>query len=109
MITADNAGGIRIWTLSDLAVPPVVISDGNEEISDLAFSQEGNAFLAATPSEVTQRPAHVRCMTAGLCTRVTRNLSPAEWSAYVGRDIQYEPTCPDRTYRIRIKTVTGAR
>ncbi|HWR75374.1 MAG TPA: hypothetical protein VN276_07030 [Bacteroidales bacterium] len=109
MITADNAGGIRIWTLSDLAIPPVVISDGDEEITGLAFSQDGNAFLAVTPSEVIQRPAHVRCMTSGLCTRVTRNLSPAEWTAYVGRDIQYEPTCPDRTYRIRVKSVTGAR
>ena len=109
MITADNTGGIRMWTLSDLAIPPVVISDGNEEITYLAYNQDGNAFLAATPAEVTQRPAHVRCMTAGLCTRVTRNLSPAEWAAYVGRDIEYEPTCPDRTYRIRVKNVTGAR
>jgi WD40 repeat protein len=109
MITADNTGGIKIWTLSDLTIPPVVISDGNEEITDLAFSQDGNAFLAATPSGVTQRPAHVKCMTDGLCTRVTRNLSPAEWTAFVGRDILYEPTCPDRTYRIRVKNVTGAR
>ena len=109
MITADKTGGIRIWTLSDLAIPPVVISDSNEEITELAFNQDGNAFLAATSAEVTQRPAHVRCMTAGLCTRVTRNLSPAEWTAYVGRDIQYEPTCPDKTYRIRVKSVTGAR
>jgi hypothetical protein len=109
MITADRTGGIRLWALSDLTIPPVVISDSNEDIINLACNKDGNSFLAATRTEVTQRPAHVRCMTAGLCTRVTRNLSPAEWSAYVGRDIEYEPTCPDKTYQIRIREVTGAR
>lgn len=109
MITADNAGGLRIWALSDLAKPPVVIADGKEEIMNLTFNPDGNAFLAATRSEVTQRPAHVKCMTAGLCTKVTRNLSPAEWAAYVGSDIAYEPTCPGRTYKIRVRGITGAR
>jgi hypothetical protein len=109
MITGDKTGDIKIWALSDLSQPPVVISDSNEDILHLAFSKDGNAFLAATGTEVTQRPAHVRCMTADLCTRVTRNLSPVEWSAYVGSDIEYEPTCPDRSYKIRVKEIIGAR
>jgi hypothetical protein len=109
MITADRKGGISIWSLSDLTRPPVVISDSNEEIMHLVFNKDGNAFLAATRTEVTQRPAHVKCMTAGLCTMVTRNLSPVEWAAYVGRDIEYEPTCPDRPYKIKVKEITGAR
>jgi len=109
MITADRTGAIRIWALSDLTRPPVVISDNNEGIIRLACNKDGNSFLAATRTEVTQRPAHVRCMTGGLCTRVTSNLSPAEWAAYVGRDIEYEPTCPDKTYKIRVREVTGAR
>jgi WD40 repeat protein len=109
MITADKTGNIRIWALSDLAMPPVVISDSNEEIMHLVFSKDGNAFLAATRTEVTQRPANVRCMTNGLCSMVTRNLSPAEWAAYIGRDIEYEPACPDRPYKIRVKEIAGAR
>jgi hypothetical protein len=40
---------------------------------------------------------------------VTRNLSPVEWAAYVGRDIEYEPTCPDRPYKIKVKEIAGAR
>ncbi len=108
MITADNTGCMRIWTLSDLAIPPVVISDSKEEVMNMAFNPDGNSFLAATRSEVTQRPAHVRCMTGGLCSMVTRNLSPVEWTAYVGRNIEYEPTCPDRTYKIKVRSVTGA-
>jgi hypothetical protein len=109
MVTADRTGDIRIWALADLARPPVVISDSKEDIMHLVFNKDGNAFLAATRTEVTQRPAHVKCMTAGLCTMVTRNLSPVEWAAYVGRDIEYEPTCPDRPYKIRVKEIAGAR
>ncbi len=109
MITGDKTGDIKIWALSDLSRPPVVISDSNEDVLHLACSKDGNSFLAATGTEVTQRPAHVRCMTADLCTRVTRNLSPVEWSAYVGSDIEYEPTCPDRPYKIRVKEIIGAR
>jgi len=109
MITSDRTGVIRIWALSDLARPPVVISDNNEDIMLLIFNKDGNSFLAATSTEVTQRPAHVKCMTAGLCTIVTRNLSPVEWAAYVGHDIEYEPTCPDRPYKIKVKEIAGAR
>jgi WD40 repeat protein len=109
MITADKTGSIRIWALSDLARPPVVISDSNEDILHLDYNKDGDAFLTATRTEVTQRPAHVRCMTDGLCTMVTRNMSPVEWAAYVGRDIEYEPTCPDRSYKIRVKEITVAR
>lgn len=109
MVTADRTGDIRIWALADLARPPVVISDSKEDIMHLVFNKDGNAFLAATRTEITQRPAHVKCMTAGLCTMVTRNLSPVEWAAYVGRDIEYEPTCPDRPYKIRVKEIAGAR
>jgi WD40 repeat protein len=107
MLTADKAGNIKLWSLSDLTRPPAVISDSGEDIIRLAFSEDGNAFLAATHIEVTERPAHVRCMTDGLCSMVKRNLSPAEWSAYVGRDIEYEATCPDKTYQIRVKEVIG--
>jgi energy-coupling factor transporter ATP-binding protein EcfA2 len=109
MITADKSGDIRIWALSDLTQPPIVISDSKEDIMELFFNKDGNAFLAATRTEVTQRPAHIKCMTAGLCTMVTRNLSLAEWAAYVGRDIEYEPACPDRPYKISVKEIAGAR
>ncbi len=108
MLTADRAGTIKLWTLSDLTQTPVVISDGREAIMHLAFNEDGNAFLSATSVEVIERPAHVRCMTDNLCSLVHRNLSQAEWSAYVGRDIDYETTCPDKTIQITVREIIGS-
>jgi WD40 repeat protein len=108
MLTADRAGTIKLWALSDLTQLPVVISEGREGIMHLAFNYDGNAFLSATGVEVTQRPAHIRCMTDNLCSLVHRNLSQAEWSAYVGRDIDYEATCPDKTFQITVKEIIGS-
>lgn len=107
--TADESGEIRLWSGSDLSQPPVVISDSDKDIVSMTFTDQGNAFLTAAGSTVTRRPAHVRCMTDGLCDKVTRNLSELEWDAFVGRDIEYEPTCPDKAYRIKVREIIGAR
>lgn len=109
MLTADGAGGIKLWSLTNLAQPPVVFTDSPGDIVCLTFCENGEAFLAATGEDVTRRPAHVRCMTTGLCDKVTRNLSEQEWSAWVGGDIDYEATCPDKEYQIRVKEIRGAR
>ncbi len=109
MLTSDESGEIKLWSLKDLAQPPVVFADSRNDIICLAFCEDGDAFLAATGQDVVQRPAHVRCMTSGLCDKVTRNLSELEWSAWVGPDIDYEATCPDKEYNIRIREIRGAR
>jgi WD40 repeat protein len=108
MLTADNSGEIRLWTMANLARPPVVFTDGGKDVLKLAFSDGGDAFLSASGSDVVRRPAHVRCMTDGLCDKVTRNLTEQEWTAFIGQDIEYEPTCPNREYRIRVREIRGA-
>ena len=109
MLTADDAGEIRLWTLANLSQPPVVFTDSRKEINSLIFCDDGNTFLAATGNEVTRRPAYIQCITDGLCDRITRNLTEQEWSAYVGQDVEYEPTCPDKAYKISVREVRGAR
>lgn len=109
MLTADASGEIRLWTMANMAQPPVVFTDGEKDVLRLAFSDSGDAFISATRTDVIRRPAHIRCMTDGLCDKVTRNLTEQEWTAFVGQDIEYEPTCPNREYRIRVREIRGAR
>ena len=109
MLTADASGEIRLWTMANLAQPPVVFTDGGKDLLRLAFSDSGDAFISATGRDVIRRPAHMRCMTDGLCDKVTRNLTEQEWTAFVGQDIEYEPTCPNREYRIKVREIRGAR
>ena len=109
MLTADDKGEIRLWTMANLGQPPVVFTDNEKDILRLAFTEAGDAFLTATSHDVTQRPAHIRCMATGICDKVTRNLSEQEWIAWVGGDIEYEPTCPDKAIQIKVKEIRGAR
>ncbi len=108
MVTADDQGEIRLWNVADLSQPPVVFTDSNDRVIRLAFSDNGKAFLAATPAGVDRRPAHVSVMTEGLCDRVNRNLTAEEWAAYVGADIPWEATCPEKEYSIRVREIRGA-
>jgi hypothetical protein len=36
---------------------------------------------------------------------VTRNFTPEEWLAYVGKDITYEKTCSGADYKIKIREI----
>ncbi|MCI0523279.1 MAG: hypothetical protein L0Y37_06460, partial [Bacteroidales bacterium] len=105
MITADETGEIKLWTLANLSQPPAIIADCNEGVVNIAYANGEKSFVTVTSASVTQRPAHVNSMTGNLCSKVTRNLTPAEWSAFVGSDIGYEPTCPDKTYKIRVREI----
>jgi WD40 repeat protein/energy-coupling factor transporter ATP-binding protein EcfA2 len=109
MLTADDSGVIKLWTMANLSQPPVHFSDSRGKILSMIFCNDGDAFLTASESNVTRRPAHIRCMTDGLCDKVTRNLSLQEWSAFVGQDIDYEATCHGEAYTIRVREVRGAR
>ena len=103
MVTADETGELRLWSMANLSQPPAVIDDCREGVVNIAFTNGEKSFVTVTDASVTQRPARVSSMTGNLCSKVTRNLTPAEWSAFVGSDVGYEPTCPDKTYKIRVR------
>jgi energy-coupling factor transporter ATP-binding protein EcfA2 len=109
MATAGEEKFIKLWNYDDPREVPPIITDCNESIVKIGFSDNGKVLLAATIDGVTKRPAHVEYMTAGICDKVTRNLSPEEWTAFVGRDIEYENTCLDKTYRIRVTEIRGGK
>ncbi|MCJ7819903.1 MAG: hypothetical protein MUP53_01770, partial [Bacteroidales bacterium] len=109
MATAGEEKFIKLWNFDDPREVPPIITDCSESIVKIGFSDNGKVLLAATIYGVTKRPAHVEYMTAGICDKVTRNLSPEEWTAFVGRDIEYENTCLDKTYRIRVTEIRGGK
>lgn len=107
MATAGKDGVIKLWDMGDLGEAPPVITDNGNNILNLGFIDNGRAILAATAGTLTMRPAHVEFMSAGLCEKVTRNLTADEWTAYVGRDIDYEQTCHDDGYHIKVTQIKG--
>jgi hypothetical protein len=58
-----------------------------------------------TKPVVIQRPTLADSFAADGCSYVSRNFTPDEWIAYVGKDITYEKTCPESNFKIRIKEI----
>ena len=109
MATASESGIIKLWDMGDLGEAPPIIADSGNDIVNLGFADNGRSLLAATTGSLTMRPAHVEYMTTGLCDKVTRNLTREEWTAFVGRDVEYEQTCQEEVYRIRVTQIKGGQ
>ena len=57
------------------------------------------------PDIITGRPTSSDMLTEGICENLTRNMTPNEWIAYVGKDIEYERTCYENEFRIRVNII----
>jgi WD40 repeat protein len=108
MATAGNDGLLKLWDTDDLASPPVIFSDNEGIVIAFDFSPDGESILSGSsgsqPRLIT-RPAFADSFAADGCSYVTRNFTPNEWLAYVGKDIAYEKTCAGADYKIRIREI----
>jgi WD40 repeat protein/energy-coupling factor transporter ATP-binding protein EcfA2 len=108
MATAGNDGTLKLWDTGDLVNPPVTFSDNEGIVIAFDFSPEGETILAGssgTQPKLIARPALADSFAADGCSYVTRNFTPDEWLAYVGKDIAYEKTCEGADYKIRIREI----
>lgn len=108
LATAGNDGALKLWDTDDLKNPPVSFEDNNGVVAAFEFSPDGEILLAGNSGNqprITARPAYADSFAADGCSYVTRNFTPDEWLAYVGKDITYEKTCPESEFRIRVREV----
>jgi len=108
LATASNDGTLKLWDTDDLKSPPVRFNDNDGPVIIFEFSPDGETILAGNSGNIPRiiaRPSYADAFAADGCSYVTRNFTPDEWLAYVGKDITYEKTCPDADYRIRIREV----
>lgn len=108
MATAGIDGTLKLWDTGDLTAAPVTFTDNEGVVVSFEFSPDGGVILSAVASEkpkMIARPAFADTFAADGCTYVTRNFTPEEWLAYVGKDIAYEETCEGADLRIRIRQI----
>lgn len=108
MGTAGNDGTLKLWDTDDLISPPVTFTDNDGLIMAFEFSPDGEVILSASTGsqpKLTARPAFADSFAADGCLYVTRNFTPEEWLAYVGKDITYEKTCSGADYKIKIREI----
>jgi len=108
MATSGSDGTLKIWDMTDLTNPPVSFDDNGGPVVAFGFSPDGEMILSAgfeNKPVVFQRPTLADTFAADGCSYVTRNFTPDEWLAYVGKDITYEKTCPGADFKIKIREI----
>ena len=108
MASAGTDGKLKLWDLEDLASLPVSFNDNDGLVVAMEFSPDGQFMVSATnegPDIITGRPTSSDMLTEGICENLTRNMTPNEWIAYVGKDIEYERTCYENEFRIRVNII----
>ncbi|MBW6500936.1 MAG: hypothetical protein K0B05_06030 [Bacteroidales bacterium] len=108
MASSARDGTLKMWDTGDLSNPPVSFNDNEGLIVAVEFSPDGQILLSGTLGGVknlVSRPTLADSLASGVCATLTRNFSADEWLAWVGRDIEYEATCPEAEYRIKVNRV----
>ncbi len=88
---------VKIWDAVNLGNRPITISKHETWVLSVAFSPDGK-FLVSSGEDgnIFYWPTHASQMADQMCGRTNRNLTQREWETYVGYDINYQKTCPNK-------------
>jgi WD40 repeat protein len=105
LATADSAGTILFWDLTDQTQPkmlgsPIEIGDGMSVVTSMDFADDSTAIAVGSSNgsvTIVDLSGMVDLREHAVeraCDRVGRGLDPDEWARYVP-NLPYEQTCPD--------------
>lgn len=87
---------IRLWDLTQHAAKPIVLRGHEQSVTSLAFGKDGNMLISGSyDNTIRIWIARTQILADMVCEKVLRNLTLDEWRWFMGRDIPYEPTCPN--------------
>ena len=95
LAAASWDGSIQMWDTHDFDELPYYMEDnGNAFVWSLAFTADDDYLLAGTTAgKVKKWATDNATMAEQICSYLTRNMTPEEWSRYVGSDVDYLKTC----------------
>jgi len=114
MATSGNDKEIKIYNVkdpSDLTEAPVSLTDNDGFVLAMQFSPDGQMIISgesAGGNNLIGRPSHADFLVGDICKLVSRNMTPEEWSAYVGKDIPVEKTCEIKNYNIKVEPIKSS-
>jgi WD40 repeat protein len=108
MATAGDDKAIRLWDMNDMSRLPISFNDNEGLVFTIEFSPDGQVLVTGTSegrNNLTSRPVLADMLSKNICSTISRNFTVEEWQAYVGKDIEYEKTCPESDFKIRVNPV----
>ncbi len=106
--TASNDGSIKLWNSGDFAALPISLEDNEGLVITIEFSPDGQVIVSGSAGKsdnLKGRATNNELLAQDVCSAVTRNFTMDEWIAFVGRDIEFEATCPEKQYNIKVKEI----
>jgi WD40 repeat protein len=111
MATAGNDKKLKIFNLAnpaDLTELPVTFNDNEEPVVIMQFSPDGQFIVSGEfggKPNLLSRPVTADYLANNICSNLERNMTTVEWKTYVGKDIPYEKTCPERMFKIKVEEI----
>jgi WD40 repeat protein len=108
MATASSDRTLKLWDTRDLTTPPINFTDNEGFVMVIGFSPDGQVVVSGTyenNNNLVGRPTYVDIMAQDICTMLSRNFSTEEWNTYVAKDVEYEKTCSDKEYNIKVNVI----
>ncbi|WKV13149.1 High-affnity carbon uptake protein Hat/HatR [Marivirga harenae] len=94
LLSAGKDRTVRVWNLSEITQPPIILSDHNDWVWSTDFSANNEwIFSASEDGRIHVWPYSIDRMGDKLCDDLDRNMTQTEWATYVGSDLPYEQTC----------------
>jgi WD40 repeat protein/energy-coupling factor transporter ATP-binding protein EcfA2 len=94
LASAGSDRRMQMWVLELPQDLPIQMDNNNGFIWDIEFSRDSKYLIAAChDSEIRVWSTDPELLAKNICPVIKRNMTPDEWSKYVGNDIPYETTC----------------
>jgi WD40 repeat protein len=96
LASGSQDGTVRLWEMRQPEAAPIILRHEGG-VPSVAFSPDGTRLASWNGSRnVRIWIARTETLREMVCEKVWRNLTWDEWQRFVGVDITYEPTCPNR-------------
>jgi WD40 repeat protein len=95
LLTSTTEGTTYVWDLATqkeiLRIPLL-----GRQSATAVFLPSGRVAILDDSGALTVLPANPDDLLTDACRRVANNLTPEDWALFVGSDIAYRKTCPNR-------------